>query len=81
MLFIAQSTQLLTHPPTQGQVTGKRNTIHKQPEAKYTTEPLIKLTGNTECTVANTTQGKLCKTQKKKRHKNKKAKEGKSTHR
>jgi hypothetical protein len=41
-------------------------TIHQHPEAKRTTESLIKITGsisrNTEHTVANTTQGKLLKT-------------------
>jgi hypothetical protein len=43
-------------------------TIHQHLEAKHTTESLIKITGsiqrNTECTVANTIQGKLHKTQK-----------------
>jgi hypothetical protein len=61
---------------------GKRNTIHKHPEAKHTTESLIKITGtiprNTERTVANTTQGNC--TKHKKRHENKKAKKGKPTH-
>jgi hypothetical protein len=35
-----------THPSTQGQATGKRNTIYQHPEAKHTTESLIKITGS-----------------------------------
>jgi hypothetical protein len=66
-----------THSSTQGQATGKINKEHvhntRTPGGQAHTETLMKITGsiprNTERTVANTTQGKLCKTQKK-RHKN-----------
>jgi hypothetical protein len=36
-----------TNPSTQGQATGKRNTIHQHLDAKHTTESLIKIIGKT----------------------------------